>query len=102
MKVMVEGQHVEAPKAAEWLEKALNSDDKEPPPPPQEPPQEEAEATDADVEITRLAKLTVLEYAQQRKAAAKKLNIPVSMLDKVVQGERERLPPTPPHARHPP
>jgi len=91
IEVIVEWQHVEASQAAEWLEKALNSDDKEPPPPPQEPPQEEAEATDADVEITRLAKLTVLEYAQQRKAAAKKLNIPVSMLDKVVQGERERL-----------
>jgi putative DNA primase/helicase len=89
VQLIAEWQHVELPQAAEWLEKMLGSTEQEPPPP--EPPEEEAEATDADVEITRLAKFTALEYAQQRKAAAKKLNIPVSMLDKVVQGERERL-----------
>ena len=53
---------------------------------------EDEDEDDADIEITRLAQLSLLEYAQQRKAAAKKLgDIPVTMLDKVVQAERERL-----------
>src|SRR5262245_46563163 len=50
------------------------------------------EATEDDIEIGRLARLLLLEYGQQRKAAAKKLGgIPVTMLDKVVQAERVRL-----------
>src|SRR5262245_27550637 len=50
------------------------------------------EPTDDDIEIGRLARLSLLEYGQQRKAAAKKLGgIPVTMLDKVVHAERVRL-----------
>jgi putative DNA primase/helicase len=58
--------------------------------PATEPPKE-PEPTDADVEITRLAKLKLVEYEQQRKAAADKLGVRASMLDKVVQAERARL-----------
>jgi putative DNA primase/helicase len=90
IEVIVEFQHVEAPQAAEWLEKALSNNDKEPPPPPPEPPPE-PEPTDADVEITRLAKLSVLEYEQQRKEAADKLDVRASILDRLVRDERVRL-----------
>jgi hypothetical protein len=44
-----------------------------------------------NAEIARLAKLTVIEYEQQRKAAAERLNMRASVLDKLVQIERERL-----------
>ena len=58
--------------------------------PEQEQPPEGGEA-DADAEIERLAKLSALEYEQQRKAAAEKLGVRASILDKLVQGERARL-----------
>jgi hypothetical protein len=51
----------------------------------------EPHADDADAEIERLAKLTALEYAQQRKAAAKKLGFPASILDRLVRDQRVRL-----------
>src|SRR5262249_11550468 len=63
------------------------------PPPARAPPKEEAEATNADMEITRLARLSALEYEQQRKAAADKLGFRASMLDKLVAAERAKLNP---------
>jgi hypothetical protein len=57
----------------------------------QEAPPQEAEATDADAEIERLAKLTLLAYDQQRKAAADKLDVRALILDRLVRDERERL-----------
>jgi hypothetical protein len=55
------------------------------------PPQEEAASDDADAEITRLAKLSPLDYGRERKGAAKKLGVPVSILDRVVRDERAKL-----------
>jgi Protein of unknown function (DUF3631) len=49
------------------------------------------QAGDSDVEITRLAKLTALQYEQERKAAAEKLEVRASILDKLVQAERDKL-----------
>src|SRR5262249_31325262 len=89
VELVAEWQHIEQPQAAEWLEKALASEDS--PPPPPEPPPPDSEATDADVEITRLAKLSVLEYEQQRKDAAERLGGRASILHRLVQAERERL-----------
>jgi putative DNA primase/helicase len=63
------------------------------PTPAPEPPKEEAEATNVDMEITRLAGLSALEYEQQRKAAADKLGFRASMLDKLVAAERAKLNP---------
>jgi Protein of unknown function (DUF3631) len=54
---------------------------------------EEREPTAADVEITRLAKLSISEYEREREAAAKQLKFRASILDKVVAAERERLNP---------
>jgi Protein of unknown function (DUF3631) len=48
-------------------------------------------AEDPDAEIERLAKLTALEYEQQRKGAAEKLDVRASILDRLVRDERERL-----------
>ena len=92
VELVAEFQQIEQPRAAEWLEKTLggNGHDAEPPPPPEPPPQEEP-ATDADIEITRLAKLSLLEYDQQRKAAAEKLDVRASILDRLVAAERARL-----------
>jgi hypothetical protein len=90
IELVAEWQHVEPPQAADWLEKALSAAEQEAPPAP-EPPEKEAEATDADVEITRLAALSALDYEQQRKGAAEKLDVRASILDKLVQAERERL-----------
>jgi putative DNA primase/helicase len=59
--------------------------------PPPESSKEEAEPTDIDVEIQRLAQLKLIEYEQQRKGAADKLDVRASILDKLVQAERERL-----------
>jgi putative DNA primase/helicase len=87
VELISEWQHVEPPQAAAWLERALG---REQPPPPPEPP-DEPEATDADVEITRLAKLNTLDYERERIAAAEKLEIRASILDRLVAGERERL-----------
>jgi len=89
VELVAEWQHIEWPQAAEWLQKTLDSTEQEPPPPP-EPP-DETEPTDAQIEITRLAKLPLLEYGQQRLAVAKKLKIPVGILEKVVYAERVQL-----------
>jgi Protein of unknown function (DUF3631) len=51
----------------------------------------EPHADDADAEIERLAKLTPLEYEQQRKGAAEKLVIRTGILDRLVRDERGRL-----------
>jgi hypothetical protein len=92
VEVIIEFQHVEAPQAAEWLGKVLTSKGNgaaTPEPPKPETPTEGV--TDADVEIARLAKLSALQYEQERKAAAEKLDVRASILDKLVQAERERL-----------
>jgi Protein of unknown function (DUF3631) len=95
IELVCEWQHVEPPQAAEWLEKTLASKSNgaaTPEPPKPEPPAEEV--TDADVEITRLAKLTALQYELERKGAAKKLGISrVNTLDDLVGNERRRLNP---------
>jgi len=52
-----------------------------------------AEPTAADAEITRLAKLTPLQYEQERKGAAEQLDIRAAVLDKLVAAERMRLNP---------
>jgi hypothetical protein len=51
----------------------------------------EQAASDADIEIARLAKLSFIQYDNERKAAAEKLGVRASILDKLVQGERARL-----------
>jgi len=51
------------------------------------------EKPDVEQEIERLAKLTLLEYDQQRKGAAEKLVVRASILDKLVEAERVRLNP---------
>jgi Protein of unknown function (DUF3631) len=53
----------------------------------------EQESSAADAEITRLARLKPLEYEQQRKAAAERLDIRASILDRLVRDERVRLNP---------
>jgi putative DNA primase/helicase len=55
------------------------------------PPSQEQAASEADIEITRLAKLTPPEYEHQRREAAEKLGWRASILDKLVAGERVRL-----------
>jgi hypothetical protein len=50
----------------------------------------EPRADEADAEITRLAKLSVRVYERERKAAAEKLGMRASMLDKIVQAERKK------------
>lgn len=97
VELIAEWQLVELPDAAAWLEKALAANGKETdgpqqeaPPPPEPPPQPEP-ASEIEIEITRLAKLTALEYEQQRKAAAEKLDIRASILDRLVRDERARL-----------
>jgi putative DNA primase/helicase len=44
--------------------------------------------TDADAEIARLAALTPVQYERERKAAAERLDIRATILDKLVQAER--------------
>jgi hypothetical protein len=61
------------------------------PKPPPEPATDEVEPSDADVEIARLAKLSAVEYEHQRKAAAEKLDVRASILDKLVAAERAKL-----------
>jgi putative DNA primase/helicase len=46
---------------------------------------------DADAELERLAKLSVLEYEHERKAAAEKLGVRAPMLDKLVAINRAEL-----------
>jgi hypothetical protein len=97
VELVAEFQQVEAPQAADWLEKTLNSrgnghdtESAEPPPPPEpEAPTESASFT--DVEITRLAKLSLVDYEHERKEAAEGLNVRASILDHLVAAERERL-----------
>jgi hypothetical protein len=57
------------------------------PAPNDEPPPDDGEAA-AEVEVARLAKLTPLQYATQRAAAAKTLKIPLGLLDKLVAAAR--------------
>jgi hypothetical protein len=53
---------------------------------------ESVESADtAGLEIARLAKLPLIEYERERKAAAELLGFRASMLDRLVQGERDRL-----------
>ena len=55
-------------------------------------PNEEAAARGLDdAEIERLARLSPLEYDQQRKEAAKALGVRLSMLDRMVGAARDRL-----------
>jgi hypothetical protein len=54
---------------------------------------EDQEPSAADAEITRLAKLSMAEYELQRKAAADKLGMRASILDKLVTLEFMRLNP---------
>jgi hypothetical protein len=60
------------------------------PPSPKEE-EEEDDSTNVEVEIERLARLSAVEYEQQRKGAAEKLGMRASILDKLVQAERVRL-----------
>jgi hypothetical protein len=96
IELVAEWQQVEAPQAADWLEKTLGSnghdtESPEPPPPPPEPEPQKESATDTDIEITRLAKLTAVQYEHERKGAAEKLNVRASILDRLVAAERTRL-----------
>jgi uncharacterized protein DUF3631 len=54
---------------------------------------EEQEPSAADAEITRLARLAPLQYEQERKGAAERLDIRAAILDKLVAAERARLNP---------
>ena len=60
---------------------------------PEPEPNQEPKPTDFDAEIERIAKLSVVEYEQQRKQAAQRLDVRASILDKLVQAERLRLNP---------
>jgi Protein of unknown function (DUF3631) len=53
--------------------------------------QSEPEPTAADAEIARLAKLAPLQYEQERKTAAERLELRAAILDKLVQAERAKL-----------
>jgi hypothetical protein len=57
----------------------------------QPPPKEEEDELDVEQEIERLARLSAVDYEQQRKGAAEKLGMRASILDKLVQAERVRL-----------
>lgn len=52
---------------------------------------EDESASSAETEIVRLAKLPAIKYEQERKAAAEALGLRTSILDRLVQGERDRL-----------
>jgi Protein of unknown function (DUF3631) len=52
---------------------------------------ESAGGDPTDAEIERLAKLGVVEYENQRRPAAETLGVRASILDKLVQAEREKL-----------
>jgi len=86
--LVAEWQHAELPQAAEWLEKALGSEE---PPPAPKPPSQKDPATEAEIEVTRLAQLTAMEYELQRTAAAEKLGFRTTKLDEMVQAERVQL-----------
>jgi putative DNA primase/helicase len=52
---------------------------------------EEKDGGDDDAEIERLAKLPLVEYERARKAAAEKLGVRTSMLEKLVKAKRTEL-----------
>jgi rubredoxin len=54
-----------------------------------EPLEQGGDGTDAEIE--RLAKLSTIEYEQERKGAASQLGVRAPILDRLVQAERERL-----------
>ena len=56
---------------------------------PTEP--DEEEQSEIDIEIARLAKLSLIKYEFERKAAAEALGCRASVIDRMVQGERARL-----------
>jgi len=47
--------------------------------------------SDDDSEISRLAKLSLIEYERTRKDAAERLNVRAPILDRLVEGQREKL-----------
>jgi len=51
-------------------------------------PNQQSEEVDRAAEIARLARLPLIEYGSERKAAAKLLNCPVTILDGAVKAER--------------
>ena len=59
--------------------------------PPGEQPPANGQADDTDAEIERLAKLSTVQYEQERKGAASQLGVRAPILDRLVQAERERL-----------
>jgi len=59
--------------------------------PDPEPTSESKDGNDTEAEIVRLAKLTPVQYEHERKAAAEKLSVRASILDKIVQAERDKL-----------
>ena len=62
--------------------------------PPWEPAAEAGavgDVGDVDTEIERLAKLSVVDYEQQRRAAAEKLGVRALILDRLVEAERVKL-----------
>ena len=58
--------------------------------PPEPPPPPDPASAD-EIEITRLAKLQPLEYERERKAAADRLDVRASILDRLVRDERARM-----------
>jgi hypothetical protein len=52
---------------------------------------ESAGADDTDAEIERLAKLSAVQYEQERKGAASQIGVRASILDRLVQAAREKL-----------
>jgi hypothetical protein len=95
---VMEWGHLDFTLAVQWLEQALagaagaeQEKPSEPPEPQGEQLRAEKPSDDPDIEITRLAKLTTLEYEQQRKTAAERLEVRASILDRLVRGERVRL-----------
>jgi hypothetical protein len=51
---------------------------------------EEKYSASTNAEIERLLRLSMIEYEQQRKEAAKELGVRVSQLDRMVEGARKR------------
>jgi hypothetical protein len=71
-------------KAAEWLGYKQTRTDKK-------THTKDEEEDETDTEITRLAKLSMMAYEQQRKAAAKKLDVRINFLDMLVRAKRVEL-----------
>ena len=47
--------------------------------------------SDDENEISRLAKLSLIEYERERKDAAERLNVRASILDRLVEAERDKF-----------